>query len=162
MVGGPARFGQLNKCLGKRFLFVRLVPTVLAPFRMPLVAGSFSVPVGGKIMKKYFHSSKDRWFSGTFFPDIFEEFLLLRKGDTGIRDIARSMRNCANGIGQSFKDTHKGWSGVADCVQFCTGKKIIWILLEKAHAAFLKGEKDEEENNDRKGKTDAQNKMDAS
>ena len=45
---------------------------------------------------------------------------------------------------------------------FAPEKKIIWILLEKTHAAFLKSEKDEEKNYDREGKTDAQNKMDAS
>ena len=48
-------------------------------------------------------------------------FLLLRTGDPGMPNLARSMSNCANGIGQRFKDFNKG-SGMKECVQLCTGK----------------------------------------
>ena len=62
-----------------------------------------------------------------------------------MRDIATSMSNCSNGVRQSFKELHRG-SGVRESVQFSYAleKKVMWILLKKAHAAFLKEGKDEE------------------
>ena len=108
LVGGPVRYGNLHKCLQTRCSFLLGVPTVLRPFRMLLLARSLSTSVGGVKVKFFFHFSKVGWFSGSFFLDIFVEFLLLRKGDTGMRDLAKSLNNCAIGNGQSFKDFHEG------------------------------------------------------
>ena len=93
-------------------------PAVLGPFRVLLLARSFSVPVG----KKGSHLAKDCWFSGALSPDMFVEFLLLRKGDTEMRKIAQPMSNCANRIQQNFKDFQRDY-GVGKCVQICIGKK---------------------------------------
>ena len=160
MVRGVANYGQLNKFLGTQFSLFLLVPAVLGTLGMLLVARSFSIPVD-RIKLKYFRLSKGCWFFGTLILDNFVQFLLLRKKDTGMRDIARPRSHCANAIRQSFKDFQKGY-GVRKCVQLCPEKKIIPTLLEESHAAFFKGEEDREKNYDREGKTDAENRKDAS
>ena len=45
--------------------------------------------------------------------------------------------------------------------KYALEKKIIHFLLEETHVAFLRGEKNGEQNYDEERKTDAQNKIDA-
>ena len=134
MIVSTAKYRQKNRCLGHVFF-----PPTCACFSWTLPGAAFSSLLFSSGWKKI-HLSKECWFSSTSFPDTFVEFLLLSNGETGMRDIAQSMSNCAKLIGQSFKDFHKG-SGVRKCVQVCSGKKTIRILLEETHAAFLKCEK---------------------